>query len=102
MKFLYESNQNTNPFTNQDKSILADVQTRAHSHKNREILDQYSVPNDAIQKAADTAHVHPNSEIIGKIVSLGSGKIITESERSALEELIAMLPKLRECISKSY
>lgn len=102
IKEAYESNPNTNPFTNQDKSILADVQSKAHSHRNREILDGYSVPNDAIQKAVDTAHVHPNTAVLGKIVSAGSGKVITDDERAGLADLMAILPELKQTISKSY
>ena len=102
IKVAYESNPNTNPFTNQDKSILADVSSKSHSHRNRGILDDYSVPNDSIQKAVDTAHVHPNIAILGKILSVGSGKIITDDERAGLAELISLLPELRKSTSKSY
>jgi len=102
IKALYESNQNTNPFTNQDKSVLADVAVRAHSHKNKETIDSYTVKNEDIQKAVEASHVHPNMELLTKIVSTGSGKIITDEERVGLAELIGMLPELRKFVSKSY
>lgn len=98
IKVLYESNANTNPFTNEDKAILEDVKTKAHSHKNRELLDSYDVPNESIKRASDSAHVHPNSDVLSKIVSAGSGKIITPEERSVIQEIASLLPSLKKLL----
>lgn len=95
IKSQYESNPDTNPFTNRDKATLEDVSVKAHSHKNKEIIESYTETNDNVKKAVALAHIHPNQEVLNKIFSPGSGQIITDDERNGLKELIAMLPELR-------
>lgn len=98
IKTLYESNADTNAFTNKDKVVIGDLVVKAHSHKNREILDEYTVKNDDVKRAADAAHIHPNAENLNKITDPGSGRIITTEEREALQEIIALLPAIKKLL----
>lgn len=100
IKSLYESNQDTNVFSNKDKAILEDVAVKSHSHKNREILEGYTVQNEHLKRAAESAHIHPNAEVLNKISSVGSGRIITNEERQAIQELIGLIPDIKNLLHK--
>lgn len=100
VKYLYESNDNTNAFTNEYRAAVEDAQVRSHHHANKDILDQYTVPNESIKKSVENSHLHPNIDILASIKSAGSGKIITEEERQIISKLSAILPDILALLDK--
>jgi len=99
IKTLYESNANTNEFTDSEKTKLAGIEVGATADQNASEVPYSNTTSGLtatqVQAAIDevdgrvdaletSSHTHSNKAILDGITSVGSGAIITAAERSKL------------------